>query len=72
MKEKNEAAPQFEELPTWWLPFVPLEKLMCWKETRNKKEKGQKEMGKGVAEKKKKHETGTRYSKAKNVLKTTC
>lgn len=32
--------------------FVPLEELMCWKETRNKKEKGQKEMGKGVAEKK--------------------
>lgn len=51
--------------------FVPSEKLMCWKETRNKKEKGQKEMGKGVAEKRK-HETGTRYSKAKNVLKTTC
>lgn len=25
--------------------FVPLEKLMCWKETRNKKEKGQKENG---------------------------
>lgn len=36
--------------------FVPLEKLMCWKETRNKKEKGQKEMGKGVAGGKKKHE----------------
>lgn len=26
--------------------FVPLEKLMCWKETRNKEEKGQKETGK--------------------------
>lgn len=53
--------------------FVPLEKLMCWKETRNKKEKGQKENGERSGRgKNKKHETGTRYSKAKNVLKTTC
>lgn len=43
---------------------VPLEKLMCWKETRSEKEKGQKENRKGVAgrkkRKKKKHKTGTR------------
>lgn len=52
--------------------FVPLEKLMCWKETRSKKEGGQKETREGEAGEKKKHGTGTRYSKAKNVLKTTC
>ena len=39
---------------------APLEKLMCWKETRSKKGKGQKEKGKGVAGGKKKHKTGTR------------
>lgn len=32
---------------------VPLEKLMCWKETRSEKEKGQKENRKGVAGRKK-------------------
>ena len=32
---------------------APLEKLMCWKETRSKKGKGQKEKGKGVAGEKK-------------------
>lgn len=28
---------------------APLEKLVCWKETRSEKGKGQKEKGKGVA-----------------------
>lgn len=51
--------------------FVPLDKLMCWKEIRSK-EKGQKENGGKEWQEKKKHKTGTRYSKAKNVLKTTC
>ena len=32
---------------------APLEKLMCWKETRSKKGKGQKEKGKRVAGEKK-------------------
>lgn len=40
--------------------FVPQETLMYWKETRSRKEKRQKEKAKGMAEKKKKHETGTR------------
>ena len=39
---------------------APLEKLLCWKETRSEKGKGQKEKGKGVAGRKKKHKTGTR------------
>lgn len=51
--------------------FVLLEKFMCWKETRSKKEKRHKENG-GRSGRKKMHETGTRYSKAENVLKTTC
>lgn len=52
--------------------FVPLEKLMCWEETRSKKEKRTKgKWGKWQGEKKK-HKSGTRHSKAKNVLKTTC
>lgn len=33
--------------------FVPLEKLMCWKETRSKKEGGQKETREGEAGEKK-------------------
>lgn len=42
--------------------FVPQEKVMCWKETRSEKEKGQKEKkeGSGGKKKKKKHKTGTR------------
>ena len=52
---------------------APLEKLVCWKETRSEKGKGQKEKGKGVAggEKGTKQVLG-RYSKTKNVRKTTC
>lgn len=55
--------------------FVPQETLMYWKETRSRKEKRQKEKAKGMAEKKKKKSTKQaldRFSKAKNVLKTTC
>lgn len=33
--------------------FVPQEKVMCWKETRSEKEKGQKEKRKGAAGKEK-------------------
>lgn len=55
--------------------FVPQEKVMCWKETRSEKEKGQKEKRKGAAGKRKRKSTKQApgsYSKAKNVLKTTC
>lgn len=48
---------------------------MYWKETRSRKEKGHKGKGEGVAGKKKKKSTRQaldRFSKAKNVLKTTC
>lgn len=40
----------------------------------NKEQEGKRTEGNGErsGRKKKKHETGTRYSKAKNVLKTTC
>lgn len=37
--------------PTWQLP-LPLETLMCSKETRSKKARGLKEIGEGVAAKK--------------------
>lgn len=46
---------------------------MYWKETRSRKEKRQKEKAKGMAEKKKSTKQALdRFSKAKNVLKTTC
>lgn len=52
---------------------APLEKLVCWKETRSGEGEGQKGKGKGVAGKKKSTKQALgRYSKAKNVLKTTC
>lgn len=44
--------------------FVPLEKLMCWKETRSKKEKGQKENG-GKWGRKKKQNTKRALDTAK-------
>ena len=52
---------------------APLEKLVCRKETRSGEGGGQKGKGKGVAGKKKSTKQALgRYSKAKNVLKTTC
>lgn len=51
--------------------FVPLDKLVLEGNKEQEGEKTEGKWGKGVAGKKK-HKTGTRYSKAKNVLKTTC
>lgn len=44
--------------------FVPLEKLMCWKETRSKKEKRHKENG-GRSGRKKKERTKQALDTAK-------
>lgn len=56
---------------------VPLEKLMCWKETGARRKKDRRKIGKEWQEGKKEKKKSTkqalgRFSKAKNVLKTTC
>ena len=70
--ERNEAALQPSELPHGGR-LCPSRETRVLEGDRSEKEKGQKEKGKGVAGKKKSTKQALgRYSKAKNVLKTTC